>query len=88
MKYQIRFTQRARNQLRGISKTVAMRILRKLTELLDDPYGLDTTALVGSEADERRLRVGDYRVVYTVDDGRLVVQVVRVGHRSEVYRGR
>ncbi len=33
-----------------------------------------------------RLRVGDYRVVYLVDEGRIVVTVVRVGHRREVYR--
>lgn len=46
--------------------------------------GLDTTALV-SRPDRRRLRVGGHRVIYTVDNGELVVWVVHVGHRSTVY---
>ena len=56
----------------------------KLTELEADPYGLKTTALV-SQPDRRRLRVGDYRVVYTIEAEQLVIWVVHVGHRSRVY---
>jgi len=88
VKYDIRFTESARAQLRDIDQSQALRILRKLTALLDDPYGLDTTALVGSDGDERRLRIGDHRVIYTFQDSRLLVCVVRVGHRGEVYRRR
>lgn len=61
-----------------------MRILRKLTELEADPLGLSTTALV-SRPELRRLRVGDYRVIYTLDKGELIVWVVQVGHRSQVH---
>ncbi len=63
---------------------MALRILTKLTELESDPLGYNTTALV-SQPERRRLRVGDYRVVYTIDKGELVVWVVHVGHRSTVY---
>jgi len=49
------------------------------------PTTLDRRALAGS-GDLWRIRVGDYRVVYTINDDRLVVTVVRVGHRREVYR--
>ncbi|MFI5793181.1 type II toxin-antitoxin system RelE/ParE family toxin [Streptomyces sp. NPDC051677] len=49
-----------------------------------DPIGFNTTALV-SQPDRRRLRVRDYRVIYTIDNGELVVWVVQVGHRSTVY---
>ncbi len=63
---------------------MALRIVAKLTELENDPTGVNTTALV-SQPDRRRLRVGDYRVIYTIDDGELVVWVVHVGHRSTVY---
>lgn len=38
------------------------------------------------ERDAYRVRVGDYRVIYTADDGRLVVTVIRLGHRKHVYR--
>ena len=65
-------------------ETMALRILAKLTELETDPLGFSTTALV-SQPDRRRLRVGDYRVIYTIDNGELVVWVVHVGHRSTVY---
>lgn len=63
---------------------MALRILTKLTELESAPLGFNTTALV-SQPERRRLRVGDYRVVYTIDKGELVVWVVHVGHRSTVY---
>jgi mRNA interferase RelE/StbE len=50
---------------------MALRILAKLTELEGDPLGLNTAALV-SRPDRRRLRVGEYRVVCTIDNGELV----------------
>ncbi|WUK16799.1 type II toxin-antitoxin system RelE/ParE family toxin [Kitasatospora sp. NBC_00374] len=59
--------------------------MRKLSDLERDPYGCSTTALVGSP-ETRWLRVGDYRVIYTVDGGQLLVLVVHVGHRSTIYR--
>lgn len=52
-------------------------------ELESDPLGFNTTALV-SQPDRRRLRVGDHRVIYTIDNGELVVWAVHVGHRSTV----
>ncbi|MFE2581367.1 type II toxin-antitoxin system RelE/ParE family toxin [Streptomyces sp. NPDC059378] len=67
-----------------IPRDTALRILAKLTELESDPFGFNTTALV-SQPERRRLRVGDYRVVYTIDNGELVVWVVHVGHRSTVH---
>jgi mRNA interferase RelE/StbE len=74
----------AQAELRKIPRDIALRILAKLTELESDPFGFNTTALV-SQADRRRLRVGDYRVIYTIDNGELVVWVVHVAHRSTVY---
>ncbi|WP_149823568.1 type II toxin-antitoxin system RelE family toxin [Streptomyces tailanensis] len=74
----------AQAELRKIPRGMALRILAKLTELETDPLGFNTTALV-SQPDRRRLRVGDYRVVYTNDNGELVVWAIHVGHRSTVY---
>ncbi|MBB4931759.1 mRNA interferase RelE/StbE [Lipingzhangella halophila] len=82
--YQTRFHRAARDELRKIPKQTAMTILRKLANLENDPYGYGTTALV-SRPERRRLRVGDYRVIYTVDNGQLVVWVIQVGHRSTIY---
>lgn len=78
------FTPEARDELRKIDRTTALTILRKLTELEADPYGFATTELV-SRPGVRRLRVGNYRVFYTVEDDKLLVWVLAVGHRSTVY---
>lgn len=68
-----------------IPRATAMRILTRLTQLESDPLGLGTTALVGVTG-ARRLRVGDYRVIYSIDGADLVVWVVHVRHRSEAHR--
>ena len=83
-KYRTVFRAEAQAEFRKVPRDMALRILAKLTELESDPTGFNTTALV-SQPDRRRLRVGDYRVIYTVDNGELVVWVVHVGHRSTVY---
>ncbi|MGP4112134.1 type II toxin-antitoxin system RelE family toxin [Streptomyces sp. 4N509B] len=82
--YRTVFRPEARDELRKIPRVTALRILTKLAELEADPFGFGTTALV-SQPERRRLRVGDYRVIYTVDNGELIVWVVRVGHRSTIY---
>lgn len=82
--YRTVFRPEAQAELRKIPRDQALRILAKLTELETDPFGFNTTALV-SRPEHRRLRVGDYRVIYTIDNGELVVWVVHVGHRSTVY---
>lgn len=61
-----------------------MRILRKLSDLEADPTGMATTSLVARPG-LRRLRVGDYRVIYSLDNGELIVWVVHVAHRSTAY---
>ncbi|MFJ7180363.1 type II toxin-antitoxin system RelE/ParE family toxin [Streptomyces massasporeus] len=83
-RYRTVFRAEAQAELRKVPRDMALRILAKLTELESDPTGFNTTALV-SQPDRRRLRVGDYRVIYTIDNGELVVWVVHVGHRSTVY---
>ena len=87
MKYTIRWRERAVRQLRAIPQPAALTILKELTLLGDDPRHLDSNVkkLAGYE-DRYRLRVGDYRVIYEVQDGQLVILVLGVGHRREIYR--
>jgi mRNA interferase RelE/StbE len=88
VKYAFRFTPAAQRQLRAIELPAAMRILTALTALGDDPYreDADIKKLRGPSG-LYRLRVGGYRVAYQVVDGELVVLVVKVGDRRDVYRG-
>ncbi|MEU2896261.1 type II toxin-antitoxin system RelE family toxin [Streptomyces sp. NPDC001273] len=90
MGYVTRFTPHAQRDMLKIPHPDALRILHRLTELqraMDaaDTAAFDVKALRGHHA-RWRLRVGDYRVVYTVEDGRLTVWVLTVGNRREVYR--
>lgn len=87
MKYAFRFTTAAQRQLRAVSRLDAMRILTALTALGDDPYreDADVKKLTGPSG-LYRLRVGGYRVAYQINDGELVILVVKVGDRRDVYR--
>lgn len=87
MKYAFRWRERAVRQLRAIPQPAALTILRALTPLGDDPRRPDANVKKLAGYDDRyRLRVGDYRVIYEVVDGQLVILVVGVGHRREIYR--
>ncbi|MBL1090392.1 MULTISPECIES: type II toxin-antitoxin system RelE family toxin [Streptomyces] len=87
MKYAFRFTAAAQRQLRAIDRPAAMRILAALTALGDDPYreDADIKKLTGPSG-LYRLRVGNYRIAYQVEDGELIILVVKVGDRRDVYR--
>jgi len=87
VKYAFRWRERAVRQLRAIPPPAALTILRALAPLGDDPRrsDADVKKLAGYE-DRYRLRAGDYRVIYEVADGQLVILAVGVGHRREIYR--
>ena len=61
------------------------RIVEAVEALADEPYPLGLIKLSGSET-AHRIRVGDYRVLYEVYDTEIVVEVIKIGHRRDVYR--
>jgi mRNA interferase RelE/StbE len=84
----IEFLPQAAKELRKLDRQVAARIITTLEERiapLDDPRSLGS-ALVGEHAGFWRWRIGDYRVVARIEDERVLILVVRVAHRREVYR--
>jgi mRNA interferase RelE/StbE len=83
-RYSLEWRPSARKELKRLDKSVAARIVRKVNELADDPRPAGVIRLTG--ADLWRVRVGDYRVVYAIEDDQLVVLIVRVGGRGAVYR--
>lgn len=87
MKYAFEFTAAARRQIRDIEQSTALRILYALSRLGDDPYREDADVKKLSGHDGLyRLRVGAYRIAYTIDDGKLIILVIEVGQRREIYR--
>jgi mRNA interferase RelE/StbE len=83
--YKIGYEASAAKELSKLDKAAAGRIIKAIQKLATDPRPPGCRSLVGYE-NLWRVRVGDYRVVYTIVDDELVVLVVRVAHRSEVYR--
>jgi mRNA interferase RelE/StbE len=84
MAYTVRLKPRAERDLDRLPFDVVRRIWRKLLSLEEEPRPTGSSKLEGT--DGYRLRVGDYRIVYLVDDRARVIEVVRVAHRREVYR--
>lgn len=84
MKYRVDVKRSATKSLESLPANQQRRIVKRLDLLAEDPRPSWATKLVGDDA--WRARVGDYRVVYTIDDVVLVVAVTKVAHRSTVYR--
>lgn len=84
--YRIHLLRRAERTLRKLSPVERKRISSRIDTLADEPRPAGCVAMKGSFAGHYRIRVGKYRVIYRVEEERLVVVVVRIGHRREVYR--
>lgn len=86
MSYTIEWTAPALRELRKLDKPLGRRILTAVTKLGVDPRPPGARALTGQPPGTIRLRIGDYRVVYVVQDHLVLITVVRVAHRREAYR--
>lgn len=87
MAYRIEFAPAAARQLRKLDPQARRRIQAAVELLANDPRPAGAKKLVGGEG-EWRVRTGDYRVVYEIQDDALVVLVLAVAHRRDVYRQR
>jgi len=83
--YAVRFRRSAEKDLRRLGAAIRRRVLRSIDALAVNPRPVGCHRLYGSE-NAYRIRVGDYRVIYTIDDDILIVAIERVRHRREVYR--
>ncbi len=87
MTYQVTLAPAAARQLRKFDPQVRRRLQAAIELLATEPRPPSSTQLVGG-AGEWRVRTGDYRIVYEIHDQRLLVLVLSIGHRREIYRGR
>lgn len=83
--YKITFSKDADKALRRMSRNVAQNIANKIKELAGNPYEMRNVRKL-SDHPGYRLRVGDWRVVYTINDNELLVHVINVKTRGEVYK--
>jgi len=84
VKYEVRIIPVAEREMDRLSTAVRGRISRRILSLEDNPRPRSAKKLSGRG--EYRLRIGDYRVLYTINDKGRIVTVFAVGHRREVYR--
>ena len=84
MSFSIRIKESAAKELRRVAKPDRARIVAAIDRLAETPHL--GTSLKGDLRGLRRIRVGDYRILYEVRDKELVVLVVRVAHRGDAYR--
>ena len=85
--YRIAFTPRAQRDLASLDTLTRRRIARRIEALSTDPRPPGAEMLKGG-AGELRLRVGDWRVIYVTRHDELLVLVIKIGHRGDVYRAR
>lgn len=86
MSYTIRLEGRAERQLKALPDDVLRRVDAKLRALAMTPRPKGVKKLQGREGEGWRVRVGDYRILYTIDDGERLVSVYRIDLRARVYR--
>ena len=82
--YSILLTRTAAKELEGVPTKDRQRIVRRIEALAENPRPAGAEKLSGD--DKYRIRQGDYRILYEIEDTQLVVTVVRIGNRREVYR--
>ena len=83
--YRVALTSSAEKELRELPNPLIARIAPRVENLAEDPRPPGCKKLKGGDR-EWRIRVGNYRVVYTIDDSLALVEVTRIRHRSAVYK--
>lgn len=83
--YTVELSRGAAKALKTLDRKMQIRVLARLQELGENPRPLDAKKLHGEES-VYRVREGDYRILYEIFNNYLVIHVLKIGHRREVYR--
>lgn len=85
MAYTLQFAPGAEREFRKLPRQVQVRLRPRIDALAEEPRPVGAEALSGM-GNLHRIRVGDYRIIYTIEDQALMIVVLKLGHRREVYR--
>jgi mRNA interferase RelE/StbE len=83
--YHVTFVKHAERSLRKLPKNIPRRIQDKLAIIAKNPYGRHNNVTKLKEREEYRLRVGDWRVIYEIHDGELIILVIKNAPRGSAY---
>jgi mRNA interferase RelE/StbE len=84
VKYSIEFKKSATKELNSLPNKEIKKILNSINQLIENPRPIISKKLSASE--RYRLRVGDYRILYEIIDEILIIYIIKIAHRKEVYR--
>lgn len=84
--FSVEYSKAARKALKAMPRTKARLVMEKIEELAEDPTALNNNVKKLTSHPGYRLRVGDWRVVYTIHEQALLIAVVRIAPRGDVYR--
>lgn len=85
MKYKIEFKPSALKAFKKLNRQTQKRIIKKIDLLENDPMPLGIVKLKGSN-NFYRLRAGDYRIIYTIEKDRLLILILKIGDRKDVFK--
>jgi len=83
--YQVEFSRQAQKQFEALPRQIQQRLQPQIDTLVEEPRPSGVKKLKGAE-NQYRIRVGSYRIVYEIQDAVLLVILLRIGHRREIYR--
>jgi len=82
--YSIEFTKTAEKELYKLEKNIQIRIINTLERLRIKPTTCDTKKLI--EISGYRLRVGDYRIIFDINEEKLIILIIEIGYRKKIYK--
>ncbi|ANV85204.1 addiction module toxin RelE [Picosynechococcus sp. PCC 7003] len=83
--YSIEFLKTAQKELSKLPKGTQKRIIEKIEALINNPYPPDTKKLKNGNG-RFRIRVGNYRIIYRIENEKLIILIIKIGHRREIYQ--
>lgn len=84
--YTLEFSKKAIKSLRGIASVYQDKIFLKLDELAENPFENANVKALKGENNTYRLRVSDYRIIYTIENKELIILVIDINHRKDIYK--
>jgi len=86
MTFSVIYTTRARKDLKQLPSDIAQKHIRAISEIKEDPLSFVKKIQGSKKAPLYSLRIGEYRAIMSIEDDRLIVFVLEVGHRTSIYR--
>ena len=85
MSYRVEINRKVAKSIEKLPKKEITKLLDKITELGENPYPVGSKKLVGASENVLRIRQGNYRIIYVVEEEVKLVEIRKIGHRRDVY---